>query len=215
MYLGPDCILNHRQSFDKRGWTEHLLHARPWGFRGGREGLCSGGGDRPWGGQTRQPHGPMGEGVDHEFPGGRGTWRSFLAEVQELISLCAYGKRLGSGESLCEGSAGETSQCSQEGLGFLGLESPGWRPRSGHQGKAFLAAPGAEVGMGTVGRRGWNRGACSAAAGRCRLSGLPVQPDQLLSSPKPPLRQKDQRAVALYSLISAPCPCPGPSLAAH
>lgn len=100
----------------------------------------------------------MGEGVAHEFPGGRGTWRNFLEEVQELVSLCTYGKMLGSRESLCEGSAGETSQCSQEGLGFPGLESPGWRPRSGHQGKAFLAAPGAEVGVGTVGKRGWNGG---------------------------------------------------------
>lgn len=172
---------------------------------------------------TRQPHGPMGEGADHEFPGGRGTWRSFLEEVQELVSLCTYGKRLGRGEIFGGAGSpcvkvqppGEMSQCSQEGLGFLGLESPGWRLRSGHQRKAFLAAPRAEAGMGMVGRRGWNRGACSAAAGPCRLSGFPVQPDHLLSSPKPPLRQEDQRAVALYFLISAPCPCPGPSLAAH
>lgn len=81
---------------------------------------------------TRQPHGPMGEGVDHEFPGGRGTRRSFLEEVQELTSLCTDGKRLGrretfggAGRPCVKAQPGRRANAPQESLGFLWLESPG------------------------------------------------------------------------------------------
>lgn len=102
------------------------------------------------------------------------------------------------------------------GVGFLG-----WRPRLKHLGKGFLTAPGSEAGVGHGGE-----GEAVAAGGGLQQQGwyrlsqaFQCSPTfYLLSQSCPRSKERAAEAVAPYSLLSAPappCPCLGPSLAAH